>query len=211
MLCSICRVSSLVVGSTCTFWKRRSKAPSFSMELRYSSSVVAPIHCMVPRARAGFRMLAASMEPGVAPAPIMVCISSMKMMMSGFCSNSLTSIFMRSSNCPRYLVPATTPVMSSVTRRLLKSMGEQWREAIICASPSTMALLPTPGSPMRMGLFFLRRPRISMTRCISAVRPTQGSSFDSRACWVRSVPKLSSTGVFDLVFCWVVVWVVLAD
>ena len=49
---------------------------------RYSSSVVAPIHCMVPLAKAGFRILAASIEPGVEPAPIMVCISSMKMITS---------------------------------------------------------------------------------------------------------------------------------
>jgi hypothetical protein len=29
--------------------------------------------------------------------------------------------------------------------------------AMSCASPSTMAVLPTPGSPMRTGLFFFRR------------------------------------------------------
>ena len=170
------------------------------MLLRYSSSVVAPMHWMVPRARAGFRIFAASMLPGVEPAPIMVCISSTKMMMSGFCSSSLTSIFMRSSNWPRYFVPATTPVMSRVMSRLLNKVGEQWCEAMSCASPSTMALLPTPGSPIRMGLFFLRRPKISTTRCISRSRPTQGSSLPSTACCVRSVPKLSRTGVFDLLF-----------
>ena len=31
--------------------------------------------------------------------------------------------------------------------------------AMSCASPSTMAVLPTPGSPMSTGLFFLRRVR----------------------------------------------------
>ena len=43
------------VGSTMTFWKRRSKAPSFSIFFRYSSRVVAPIHCISPRANAGFQ------------------------------------------------------------------------------------------------------------------------------------------------------------
>ena len=178
-----------------TFWKRRSRAPSFSMELRYSSSVVAPMHCMVPRAKAGFMMLAASMLPGVEPAPIIVCISSMNTMMSGFCSSSLMSALMRSSNCPRYFVPATMDVMSRLTSRLPKSTGDVRRRAMSCASPSTMALFPTPGSPMRMGLFFLRRQRISTTRCISLSRPTTGSSTSSSAAFVRSVEKLSSTGV----------------
>jgi len=33
-------------------------------------------------------------------------------------------------------------------------------ETIFCASPSTMAVLPTPGSPIRTGLFFVLRQRI---------------------------------------------------
>ena len=34
-------------------WKRRSSAPSFSMYLRYSSRVVAPMHCTSPRRQRG--------------------------------------------------------------------------------------------------------------------------------------------------------------
>ena len=117
---------------------------------------------------------------------------------------------MRSSNWPRYFVPATTPVISSVIMRLLNRVGEQRCMTIISASPSTMALLPTPGSPIRMGLFFLRRPKISTTRSISRSRPTQGSNLPNAAWSVKSVPKLSNTGVLDLTFCcWVVV--VVAD
>ena len=41
--------------------------------------------------------------------------------------------------------------------------------AIRWASPSTMAVLPTPGSPIRAGLFLVRRERIWMTRSISLV------------------------------------------
>ena len=43
-------------------WKRRSSAPSFSMYLRYSSRVVAPMHCISPRDRAGLSTLLASIE-----------------------------------------------------------------------------------------------------------------------------------------------------
>ena len=44
------------------------------------------------------------------------------------------------------------------------------------ASPSTTAVLPTPGSPMSTGLFFVRRDRTWMTRRISSSRPMTGSS-----------------------------------
>ncbi|KAL4854353.1 hypothetical protein ACK3TF_004876 [Chlorella vulgaris] len=40
------------------------------MCFRYSSRVVAPMHCSSPRASAGLRMLAASIAPSAAPAPI---------------------------------------------------------------------------------------------------------------------------------------------
>ena len=58
-----------------------------------------------------------------------------------------------------------------------------------------MAVLPTPGSPMRIGLFFLRRLRIWVTRSISFSRPMTGSSLPSRASCVRSRPKWSRNGV----------------
>src|SRR5438876_3944361 len=71
-------VSSTDGSPTYTGWKRRSRAASFSMYLRYSSRVVAPTTCSSPRARAGFSMLEASMAPSAAPAPTSVCSSSMK-------------------------------------------------------------------------------------------------------------------------------------
>ena len=46
------------------------------MFLRYSSKVVAPIHCNSPRANAGLRMLDASIAPSAPPAPTSVCNSS---------------------------------------------------------------------------------------------------------------------------------------
>ena len=56
-------VSSTVGWSTSTGWKRRSSAASFSMYLRYSSSVVAPMVCSSPRASIGLSMFDASIEP----------------------------------------------------------------------------------------------------------------------------------------------------
>ena len=63
----------------------------------------------------------------------------------------------RSSNSPRYLVPATSEPMSSATRRLSSSVSGTSPVTIRCARPSTMAVLPTPGSPIRAGLFLVRR------------------------------------------------------
>ena len=74
-------VSSTVGSETNTGWKRRASAASFSMCLRYSSSVVAPTQCSSPRASAGFSRLPASMAPSALPAPTMVCSSSMNRMM----------------------------------------------------------------------------------------------------------------------------------
>ena len=142
-------------------------------------------------------MLAASIVPAAEPAPIMVWISSMKMMTSGCFCNSIIMARMRSSNCPRYFVPATTAPRSSTTTRLPHRAREMRCSTMRCASPSTMALFPTPGSPMRMGLFFLRRERICATRSISCSRPTTGSSRCCDAAFVRSVPNLSSTGVWS--------------
>src|SRR5882762_1601875 len=127
-------VLSTLGSSTSTFWKRRSSAASFSMYLRYSSSVVAPTQCSSPRASAGLSMLPASMAPSALPAPTMVC----------------SSLMMR------------------------------W------ARPSTIAVLPTPGSPISTGLFFVRRCSTCTTRRISSSRPMTGSSLPLRANSVRS-------------------------
>ena len=96
-------VSSTVVGSTMIFWNRRSSAPSFSMYCRYSSSVVAPMHCSSPRESAGLNMLEASSEPDAPPAPTIVCSSSMNRMTSLAFSSSFITAFIRSSNWPAVL------------------------------------------------------------------------------------------------------------
>ncbi len=64
---------------------------------------------------------------------------------------------------------------SAQTRRSCRPSGTS-RATIRCASPSAIAVFPTPGSPIRTGLFFVRRERIWITRRISSSRPITGSS-----------------------------------
>ena len=95
-------MSSTVGSSTSTGWKRRASAASFSIATRYSSSVVAPTHDRSPRDNAGLSMFEASIEPSAAPAPTMVCSSSMKrMILPCDSSTSLRTCFSRDSNSPR--------------------------------------------------------------------------------------------------------------
>ena len=87
----------------------------------------------------------------------------------------------RSSNSPLYLAPATSKPISRETRILPFRFSGTSPLTIRCAMPSTMAVLPTPGSPSRMGLFFVRRARICSTRLISSSRPITGSIFPALA------------------------------
>ena len=165
------------------------------MYLRYSSSVVAPMHCSSPRASGGLRILAASIAPSAAPAPTSVWSSSMNRIAS-FVFRSSSMIFLsRSSNSPRYFVPATSDPMSSVRTRLFRSVSGTSLLTMRWARPSAIAVLPTPGSPISAGLFFVRRERIWMTRSISFSRPMTGSSFPARAASVRLIPSWSTVGV----------------
>ncbi len=185
---------SVTDGSpTKTGWKRRSSAASFSMCLRYSSSVVAPTARSSPRASIGLSMFAASTAPSAAPAPTIVCNSSMKTMIwpSALAISSSTALS-RSSNSPRYFEPASRPPMSSAQTRFPFSDSGTSPATIRCASPSTIAVLPTPGSPIRTGLFFVRRESTWMTRRISSSRPMTGSSFPLSAASVRSRPNFES-------------------
>ena len=64
--------SSTEGASTLTAWNRRSSAASFSMYLRYSFKVVAPMHWSSPRLKAGLMMFEASIVPSAEPAPTIV-------------------------------------------------------------------------------------------------------------------------------------------
>ncbi len=187
-------MSSTLGSPTNTCWKRRSSAGSFSMFSRYSSSVVAPTRRSSPRASIGLSMLPASIdESPPAPAPTTVWISSMNVTISPseFLISSRTAL-RRSSNSPRYFAPATIAPRSREMRRLSRRLSGTSPATMRCARPSTTAVLPTPGSPMRTGLFFVRRLSTCTTRRISLSRPMTGSSLPSRARAVRSVPNFSS-------------------
>ena len=187
-------VSSTDGSPTSTCWKRRSSAGSFSMRWRYSSSVVAPTIRSSPRASIGLIMLPASIAPSpVAPAPTIVCSSSMNVMTWPAESViSLSTALSRSSNSPRYFAPATIEPRSSATTRLPRSDSGTSPATIRWARPSTIAVLPTPGSPISTGLFLVRRDSTCTTRRISVSRPITGSSSPLRARSVRSTPYFSS-------------------
>ncbi len=132
-------------------------------------------------------MFPASGEPSVLPAPTMVCSSSMKTMKRPSASViSLSTALSRSSNSPRYLAPASMALMSSETTDLSRSPSGTSPLTIRWASPSTIAVFPTPGSPISTGLFLVRRESTWITRRISSSRPITGSSLPRRARSVRS-------------------------
>ncbi|CAI8370387.1 MAG: Uncharacterised protein [Cryomorphaceae bacterium] len=97
-------------------------------------------------------------------------------------------------------MPATNAAKSSITILLLNKTLETFLSTILSAKPSAIADLPTPGSPTKIGLFFFLLLRIWDTLSISLCLPTTGSNLPSLAYFVRSLPKLSKTGVRLLVF-----------
>lgn len=60
-------------------------------------------------------------------------------------------------------LPAISAPMSKEKRREIKLAGTS-RFTILWARPSAMLVLPTPGSPIRTGLFFVLRPNQSETK-----------------------------------------------
>ena len=81
-------------------------------------------------------------------------------------------------------VPATRLAIFRLYSRLSFSCGGTLPRAIRWASPSAMAVFPTPGSPMRAGLFLFFRHRIPTTISISRSLPITGSM--DTAFWTRS-------------------------
>ena len=78
-----------------------------------------------PRASIGFSRLAASTAPSAAPAPTMVCSSSMnRTTWPSAAAISPSTAFSRSSNSPRYFEPASSePTSSAHTRRPFSVSG----------------------------------------------------------------------------------------
>ena len=86
-----------------------------------------------------------------------------------------------------------TAIAEGLAQRIVRSLSPSGTSprTIRWARPSAMAVLPTPGSPMSTGLFFVLRERMRMTFRISLSRPITGSSSFSRARLTRSVPYLA--------------------
>ena len=105
---------------------------------------------------------------------------------------SFNTDFRRSSNSPRYLAPAINEPISREYNVLFFSDSGTSPATIRRAKPSTIAVLPTPGSPINTGLFLVRRDKISIVRRISSSRPITGSSLPTLAIAVKSRPYFSS-------------------
>src|SRR5207237_999561 len=108
-------------------------------------------------------MLEASIAPSALPAPTKVCNSSMnRMMPSAPEVTSCNTAFRRSSNSPRYFEPAKSEPRSSANSFLFFRLSGTSPLTMRCAKPSTMAVLPTPGSPISTGLFLVRRQVVGL-------------------------------------------------
>ena len=177
------------------------------MFFRYSSNVVAPISCNCPRASAGFRIFAASIEPSPpAPAPVNKCSSSINKITSSFSIASSITPLIRSSNSPRNFVPATISDKSTWIIRFPTSDPGTSFFTIRSASPSTIAVFPTPASPISTGLDFVRRLSTVTTRSISRSRPITVSSFPSFASSVKSCPNRRSHFSGAFLYCFFFSW-----
>ena len=188
-------VSSFEGSAKSTGLNLRSNALSCSIYFLYSLIVVAPINCISPLASNGFKILAASIAPSAAPAPTIVWISSINKITSPAFFTSFKDFFILSSKSPLYFAPATIPEISIDTSLLFFNKSGTSPAIIFCAKPSTTAVLPTPGSPIKHGLFLVLLDKIWITLSISSLLPITGSSFPSFADLVKSVPNWFKVGV----------------
>ena len=101
--------------------------------------------------------------------------------------------FSLSSNSPRYLAPAIkAPISSSQIVLFFKDSGTS-PFTIRRASPSTIAVLPTPASPIKTGLFFVLRDKTLVILLISSSLPITGSIFPDFANSTILRPYFSNT------------------
>ena len=143
----------------------------------------------LPRAKAGLSRLAASPVPAAPPAPIKVWISSInKITGLGLDSTSSITARNRDSNSPLTFAPAFNKPMSNRINSTSFSGGGTSPSASLMAKASTTAVLPTPASPVKIGLFWRRRIKISIIWRISSSRPTMGSICPFLALSVRLLP-----------------------
>ena len=94
---------------------------------------------------------------------------------------SFTTDFKRSSNSPLYFAPAINAPISNEYKVLSCKFSGTSPLIILCAIPSAIAVLPTPGSPIKIGLFLVLLDKICKTLLISSSLPMTGSNFPSEA------------------------------
>ena len=174
-----------------------SSAESFSIYFLYSSNVVAPINCISPLASNGFKILAASIAPSAAPAPTIVCISSINKIIFFAFFTSSKIFFILSSKSPLYFAPATIPDISKSIILLFFKFSGTSPAMIFSASPSTIAVFPTPGSPTKHGLFLFLLEIICIILSISFSLPIIVSYLPSSAFAVISSPYWFKVGVAE--------------
>ena len=90
---------------------------------------------------------------------------------------SLSTALSRSSNSPLNFAPATNALKSNSKMVLSNNDSGTSFLTIRCARPSTIAVLPTPGSPISTGLFLVLRLKIRIELRISSSLPITGSIF----------------------------------
>ena len=148
-----------------TFWNLRSNARSFSKYFLNSSKVVEPIQCNFPFDNAGFIKLAISIDESFPelPAPIIIGISSINKIGSFTTSKAFNIFLILSSISPRYLVPAINAPISRDHIVDPNNGSGTSPSTIFLAKPSTTCVFPVPGSPTKIGLFFVRLANICET------------------------------------------------
>ena len=115
-------------------------------------------------------------------------------------STSFKTAFNLSSNSPLNFAPATRAPISRATSLTSLRLSGTSPLTIRCASPSTIAVLPTPGSPIRTGLFFVLLFKTCIILLTSSSRPITGSNFPFLALSVKSVEYFSRAFIFSSAF-----------
>ena len=128
-----------------------------------------------PEASAGLsRFDASSVPPLVAPAPTMVWISSMKRIAPGF---FLSAVMHGLQALLEVAAEARAGEQRAHVERVDAGVLERRRapcpRGSCSARPSTMAVLPTPASPTKSGLFLRRRQSTWIVRSSSVVAADQ--------------------------------------
>ena len=134
---------------------------------------------MLPFARAGFNIFARSFAlfPPPAPAPLIICASSMNIIVLPFPRKPANTSLNLSSKSPLYLDPASIlPISRLYTSYSFKNSGTLLF-TIFHAKPSAIAVLPTPGSPTIRTLFLLLLPKARAILSNSSDLPITGSTF----------------------------------